>query len=147
LDTRILERSRAGHKLRPRHSKTASQPAQILTARLPSPPARSGVADGARHTVFEGASLPGLAFIATATGGSNAVNPVTGAGISTNWEYDLELAVRGDAMDNAPDWSKPVNPRNRVAFVDRYQGRTVNSYTEYRVQLNYKLTWKGLRLR
>ena len=96
---------------------------------------------------FRGAGLPGVIFLATATGGSNAVNPATGAGISTNWEYDLELAIRGDAMPDAPDWLKPFNLRNRVAFVDQYQGRTVNSYTEYRVQLNYALTWKGPRLR
>ena len=96
---------------------------------------------------FRGAGLPGVIFFATATGGSNAVNPDTGAGISTNWEYDLELAIRGDAMDNAPDWLKPFNLRNRVAFVDQYQGRTVNSYTEYRIQLNYELTWRGSRRR
>jgi hypothetical protein len=96
---------------------------------------------------FKGAGLPGVIFVATATSGSNAVNPATGAGISTNWEYDLELAIRGDAMDNAPGWLKPFNLRNRVAFVDQYQGRTVNSYTEYRIQLNYELTWKGPRLR
>lgn len=96
---------------------------------------------------FKSVGLPGVVFLATATGGSNAVNPATGAGISTNWEYDLELAVRADAMDNAPDWLKPFNLRNRVAFVDQYQGRTVSSYTEYRVQLNYQLTWKGPRLR
>jgi hypothetical protein len=96
---------------------------------------------------FKGAGLPGVIFLATATGGSNAVNPATGAGLSTNWEYNLELAIRGDAMDNAPDWLKPFNLRNRVAFVDQYQGRTVNSYTEYRLQLNYELTWKGPRLR
>jgi hypothetical protein len=96
---------------------------------------------------FKGAGLPGFIFIATATGGSNAVDPSTGAGISTNWEYDLELAVRGDAMNNAPEWLKPLNLRNRVAFVDQYQGRTVTSYTEYRIQLNYELNWKGPRLR
>ena len=96
---------------------------------------------------FKSTGLPGVIFIATATGGSNAVNPATGAGISTNWEYNVELAVRGDAMGNPPDWLRPFNLRNRVAFVDQYEGRTVNSYTEYRIQLNYELTWKGPRLR
>ena len=96
---------------------------------------------------FKRTGLPGVIFIATATGGSNAVNPATGAGISTNWEYNVELAVRGDAMGNPPDWLRPFNLRNRVAFVDQYEGRTVNSYTEYRIQLNYELTWKGPRLR
>ncbi len=96
---------------------------------------------------FKGVGLPGFVFLATATNGSNAVNPATGFGISTNWEYDLELAIKGDAISNAPDWLKPFNLRNRVAFVDQYQGRTVSSYTEYRVQLNYELTWQGPRLR
>ena len=51
------------------------------------------------------------------------------------------------AMPNAPGWLKPFNLRNRVAFVDQYLNNTVTSYTEYRVQLNYELTWKGPRLR
>ncbi|MDB5486916.1 MAG: hypothetical protein JWQ58_631 [Reyranella sp.] len=96
---------------------------------------------------FKGVGLPGFVFLATATNGSNAVDPATGAALTDNWEYDLELAIRGDAMTNAPDWLKPFNLRNRVAFVDQHQGRTVTSYTEYRVQLNYELTWKGSRLR
>ncbi len=98
---------------------------------------------------FKGAGVPGLLFLATATYGGNAVNPATGAGISTNWEYDLELAIRGDALKDAPGWLKPFNLRNRVAFVDQFQGnRTLNSsFTEYRIQLNYELTWKGPRLR
>ena len=50
-------------------------------------------------------------------------------------------------MKNAPDWLKPFNLRNRVAFVDQYLNNTVTSYTEYRVQLNYELTWKGPRPR
>ena len=81
--------------------------------------------------------------------GKRNVVVLTGAGLSTNWEYDLELAIRGDAMDNAPDWLKPFNLRNRVAFVDQFQGdRTLSSsFTEYRIQLNYELTWKGPRLR
>jgi hypothetical protein len=94
---------------------------------------------------FKGAGLPGLIFIATATYGGNAVNPQTHASLSNNWEYDLELAIRGDIMPNAPDWLKPFNLRNRVAFVDQYLNNTVTSYTEYRVQLNYELTWKGPR--
>lgn len=98
---------------------------------------------------FKGAGLPGVIFLATTTYGGNAVNPATGAGLSTIWEYDLELAIRGDAMENAPGWLKPFELRNRVAFVDQFQGgRTLNSsFTDYRIQLNYELTWKGPRLR
>lgn len=96
---------------------------------------------------FKGAGLPGVVFFATATYGGSAVNPQTHAALSNNWEYDLELAIRGDAMPNAPAWLKPFNLRNRVAFVDQYLNNAVTSYTEYRVQLNYELTWKGPRLR
>ena len=96
---------------------------------------------------FKGAGLPGVIFLATATYGGNSVNPQTHTSLSNNWEYDLELAIRGDAMPNAPGWLKPFNLRNRVAFVDQYLNNTVTSYTEYRVQLNYELTWKGPRLR
>ena len=96
---------------------------------------------------FKGAGLPGVIFLATATYGGNSVNPLTHTSLSNNWEYDLELAIRGDAMANAPGWLKPFNLRNRVAFVDQYLNNSVTSYTEYRVQLNYELTWKGPRLR
>ncbi|OYY41655.1 MAG: hypothetical protein B7Y57_13455 [Rhodospirillales bacterium 35-66-84] len=96
---------------------------------------------------FKGAGLPGVIFLATATYGGNSVNPQTHTSLSNNWEYDLELAIKGDALPNAPGWLKPFNLRNRVAFVDQYLNNTVTSYTEYRVQLNYELTWKGPRLR
>lgn len=96
---------------------------------------------------FKGAGLPGVIFLATATYGGNSVNPQTHMSLSNNWEYDLELAIKGDALPNAPDWLKPFNLRNRVAFVDQYLDNSVTSYTEYRVQLNYELTWKGPRLR
>ena len=33
----------------------------------------------------------------------------------------------------------------RVAFVDQYRADTVTSFTEYRVILNYEVTWKGSR--
>ena len=96
---------------------------------------------------FRDVGLPGVSFIASATNGSNAVDPNTRAALANNWEYDLELALRADAHPGAPEWLRPFNLRNRVAFVDRYFGATVNSSTEYRIQLNYELTWKGPRLR
>ena len=43
-----------------------------------------------------------------------------------------------------PDWLKPLNLRGRIAFVDQSLGYTT-SFTEYRVVLNYEVTWKGPR--
>ncbi len=67
---------------------------------------------------FKGVGLPGFVFLATGDQRQqvNAVNPATGFGVSTNWEYDLELAIGGDAMSNAPDWLKPFNLRKWVAL-------------------------------
>jgi hypothetical protein len=42
-----------------------------------------------------------------------------------------------------PDWLKPLQLRGRVAFIDEYLNNSVTSFTEYRVILNYEVTWKG----
>ena len=44
-----------------------------------------------------------------------------------------------------PDWLKPLQLRGRIAFVDQYLGHTATSFTEYRVILNYEVTWNGTR--
>lgn len=95
---------------------------------------------------LKGVGLPGLVFFASGTYGANAVEPTTGGALSDNREYDLELAYRADALPVA-DWLKPLQLRNRVAFVERSLGSTHEAYTEYRIQLNYELTWKGSRRR
>lgn len=86
--------------------------------------------------------LPGLNFVASATHGANALVPSTGSPLSENWEYDLDLLFSADKLP-LPEWLRPLRLRGRVAFVDRYFAQTVNSLTEYRVILNYQLTWKG----
>ena len=89
-----------------------------------------------------GMGLPGVAVLASSTYGGNAVNPATGAALADAWEHNLELALNGADM-NVPDWLKPFRLRNRVAFVDQYLGNTHTSYPEYRIQLNYEVTWNG----
>jgi hypothetical protein len=78
--------------------------------------------------------------------GANAVNPTTGALLSQQWEYNLDLQLRAEQMTlEMPDWLKPLQLRGRIAFVDQYLGHTTSSFTEYRVILNYEVTWNGSR--
>lgn len=92
---------------------------------------------------FKGAGLPGLAFLASATYGADAVNAATGQRLSQSWEYDLDLQFRAEPLP-VPDWLKPLQLRARVAF-DQYLNNRVTSLTEYRVVVNYEVSWKGPR--
>ena len=95
---------------------------------------------------FKGVGLPGATFLANAVYGDNAVDPTTGAQLSQRWEYNLDLQLRAAQMPlEVPDWLKPLQLRGRVAFIDQYLGHTTSSFTEYRVILNYEVTWNGTR--
>ena len=95
---------------------------------------------------FKGVGLPGATFLANAVYGANSVNPPTGAQLSQQWEYNLDLQLRAAQMPlEMPEWLKPLQLRGRVAFVDQYLGNTASSFTEYRVILNYEVTWNGTR--
>jgi hypothetical protein len=95
---------------------------------------------------FKGVGLPGATFLANAVYGANAVNPTTGAQLSQQWEYNLDLQLRAAQMPiQMPDWLRPLHLRGRVAFVDQYRADSVTSFTEYRVILNYEVTWNGTR--
>lgn len=96
---------------------------------------------------FKGAGLPGVMFLASATYGGNAVNATTGANLPEAWEYNLDLRLQAEPLP-VPDWLKPLHLRARVAFVNQYLDNAIsNSLTEYRVVLNYEVTWKGPRRR
>lgn len=95
---------------------------------------------------FAAAGLPGLLFLASATYGADAVAADTRQPLSENWEYNLDLRFSADRLP-LPEWLQPLQLRGRVAFVDRYLNGTVNSLTEYRVILNYEVTWQGSRRR
>jgi hypothetical protein len=96
---------------------------------------------GARYD-FASIGLPGLTFFANAVYGFNAINAVTGARLPEIWEYDLDLRYSAQALPVA-DWMKNFQLRGRIAFVDQYLNNNINSFTEYRVILNYQLTWQG----
>jgi hypothetical protein len=96
---------------------------------------------GARFD-FANVGLPGLTFFANAVYGYNAVDATTGGRLSENYEYNLDLRYSAEPLP-VPDWLKPLQLRGRVAFVDRYLHNTVDSFTEYRVILNYTVSWKG----
>jgi hypothetical protein len=93
---------------------------------------------------FKAVGIPGMTFFANGVYGADAVNVVTGARLSQTWEYDLDLKFHAQALP-VPDWLKPLQLRGRVAFIDQYLGNSVNSFTEYRVILNYEVTWNGPR--
>ena len=66
--------------------------------------------------------------------------------LAQRWEYNLDLQLRAAQMPlEVPDWLKPLQLRGRIAFVDQYLGHTATSFTEYRVILNYEVTWNGTR--
>ena len=96
---------------------------------------------GARYD-FANTGLPGLSFFANSVYGYNAVNPTTGARLAEIWEYDLDLRFSAQALP-VPDWVKSLQLRGRVGFVDQYLSNNVTSFTEYRVMLNYQVSWQG----
>ncbi len=96
---------------------------------------------GARYD-FKSVGLPGLTFLANAVYGYNSVDAVTGARLGETYEYDLDLRYNAQALP-IPDWMKNFEVRGRVGFVDQYRGYTTNSFTEYRVTLNYEVSWTG----
>jgi hypothetical protein len=96
---------------------------------------------GARYD-FTRIGLPGLSFLANAVYGYNAIDAMTGTKLGETWEYDLDLRYSARSLP-IPDWMKNFELRGRVAFVDRYNGYTASSFTEYRVILNYEVSWTG----
>jgi outer membrane porin, OprD family len=86
--------------------------------------------------------LPGLVFTGSATLGDNAITPATGAPLSRNNEYDLDLIYQ-IASKRAPDWLKPLQLRGRAAFVDQFLNGTLTSIEEYRLILNYEIKVSG----
>lgn len=101
---------------------------------------------GARYD-FGTIGLPGTFFLANVTYGGNAINANTGGSLPDIYEYDLELNFRAGPL-NVPDWLKPLQVRARLGFFDQYAPNTlVQSTTEYRVILNYEVSWQGPRRR
>lgn len=101
---------------------------------------------GARYD-FGTIGLPGTFFLANVTYGGNAINANTGASLPDVYEYDLELNFRAERLE-VPEWLKPLQLRARLAFIDQYAPSTlVQSTTEYRVILNYEVSWQGPRRR
>ncbi len=91
---------------------------------------------------FAHIDLPGLVFTASATFGDNAINPANSAPLSQRNEYDLDLIYQ-IAARSAPDWLRPLQLRARAAFVDQFEGGARSSGTEYRLIMNYELTFRG----
>jgi hypothetical protein len=93
---------------------------------------------------FGAIDLPGLTFVGSATMGDSAINAATRVPLSRNNEYDFDLIYQVPSKD-APDWLKPLQLRGRAAFTDQFEANYMTAITEYRLILNYELTWKGKR--
>ena len=91
---------------------------------------------------FAAIDVPGLTFMGSATLGDNAINPANRAPLSRINEYDFDLIYQV-ASKSAPDWLKPLQLRARAAYVDQFQNGTMTSIEEYRLILNYELTFRG----
>jgi hypothetical protein len=93
---------------------------------------------------FAGIGLPGLLFTGSATLSDNAINPANGAALARMNEYDFDLIYQVAAR-TAPDWLKPLQLRARAAYVDQFLNGTLTSIEEYRLILNYEISFSGGR--
>jgi hypothetical protein len=93
---------------------------------------------------FAGLGIDGLTFRGSATLGSGAINPDTGANLTQNTEFDLDLEYRF-ARAAWPDWLKPLALRGRAGLVQENLNGQPSSSNEYRLILNYEVSFKGGR--
>lgn len=89
---------------------------------------------------FIGLGIPGLTFQASATFGERAINVVTGAQLPNINEYDFDL-IYMIAPKTAPEWLQRLQLRARAGFVDEALNGVTRSGTEYRLILNYEVTF------
>jgi outer membrane porin, OprD family len=93
---------------------------------------------------FAGIGIPGLAFLASGTFGSGAIDAMTSLPLAQNNEYDFDLTYQV-AAKSAPWWLKPLQLRARMAHVDQSFNGVHSQINEYRLIVNYELNFKGFR--
>ena len=93
---------------------------------------------------FEGLGIDGLTFRGSATFGSGAINPDTGAFLTQNTEFDFDLEYKFSAAV-WPDWLKPLALHGRAGLVQENLDGRPSSSNEYRLMLNYEVAFKGGR--
>ena len=91
---------------------------------------------------FAGLGLGGLTFHGSATMGSGAIDPETRANLVDNTEFDIDVEYKFTTQ-HWPDWLKPLSLRGRGAWIDENLNGRRSAETEYRLILNYELTFKG----
>jgi hypothetical protein len=91
---------------------------------------------------FEGLGFPGLTFLGSGTFGSGAIDPDSRAYLTQNTEFDLDLEYRFSAP-SWPDWLKPLALRGRAGLVQENTNGRPSSSNEYRLILNYEVSFTG----
>jgi imipenem/basic amino acid-specific outer membrane pore len=91
---------------------------------------------------FAGLGIHGLSFRGSGTFGSGAINPDSGAEVTQNTEFDFDLEYKF-ASAPWPEWLKPLALRGRAGLVQENLGGRPSSSNEYRLILNYEVSFKG----
>jgi len=89
-----------------------------------------------------GIGLSGLQVLASATFGDGALNATTGAALATSNEYDVDVNYRLAALA-VPDWLKPLQLRGRYGHADQKLNGVTATTDEFRLMLNYEISFKG----
>ena len=88
-----------------------------------------------------GAGLPGLSFFTNAVSGRNAIDPMTGARLSDNNEYDFTLDYRFVAS-HWPEHLRPLWIRARAVRLEEKLNGTTSVTKDYRIIVNYEWVFK-----
>jgi hypothetical protein len=91
---------------------------------------------------FHGVGLPGLSFRGSATIGNGAIDSDTHASLAQVTEFDLDLEYAFHA-EYWPDWLKPLSLRGRAGLVTEDTAGRPSYVNEYRLILNYEVSFRG----
>jgi hypothetical protein len=83
-----------------------------------------------------------LSFRGSATIGNGAIDSDTHASLPQITEFDLDLEYAFHA-EHWPDWLKPLSLRGRAGLVTEDTGGRRSYVNEYRLILNYEVSFRG----
>ncbi len=85
--------------------------------------------------------MAGLALNGSASFGSGAINPATGAALSDNTEYDFTVDYRLTGT-TWPEWARSLWLRARTARLEQRLGGVLGTITEHHLIVNYTAALK-----